>query len=816
MAEQNFKVNFIASIGGMARNAKTAKTAVDGLGQSAKKLKTGFAGFYSEMRKNNMMFTNFTKDANRANDGILKLNKSLGGFNQVVGMAKSSLVAFSFANAINGATEMVETTNLFNVAMGENAKESKKFVDAMSEAYGFDPTNIMSAVGTYSLLARSMGMSSDQAKILSENTYKLAVDLSSLTNVPINQVLGDLRSGLVGQSETVYKYGIDITEATLKTEAMAQGIEKSVRNMSQGEKMALRYSAMIRQSALAHGDFARTIETPANQMKIMSELTVTLTRTIGTVFLPMLAKILPYVNAVLMVLIRITKAIATLFGYKAPELIDGLGTNMGGYGEDFEDSMAGSLDKLKKMKQVTMGFDELNVISEQEDASGGAGTGPSIGGIDFDLPGMDNLMETIQNRTKEIADKLEGPLKVVLGLVGLIGAGFLAWRLGSIVSSLAGFVGGMKKLAGWMLIISGGIITIQALADIFETEKPTLEQFGEALLGIAIVAGGVALAFTPVTGAVVLLVGAIGLIGIAVYKYWDEIKAFAKGMWDEFKKLGEQLKEYFAGVGQNMLDAWDVIKDKFKENLDVLVGFFSNAREGIKSIFGSLETWFNDTVLTGFLVVVAIFDAKLNELRGFFESAWNGIKEIWGKVGEWFRLNVANPLEKVSKGIVNFMISCWNIVIYAFETALNFMIGGINKFIMWIDELVEKVNSISEKVGISVNFNMSPISPVSLGRVPQLARGGSLDRGQLFEAGEFGKAEAIGSYQGKTTVMPLENTDFVGAIYNAVRDAMTDTASEGGQVVENVLMLDGEVIYRNQKKVESKRGYDFGLGVFAR
>ena len=107
------------------------------------------------------------------------------------------------------------------------------------------------------LLARSMGMSTKQAKTLSTTTAQLSTDLASLTNIPINQVMQDLRSGLIGQTETVYKYGMDLTEASLKTEAFRLGITKSVREMTQGEKMALRYSLMLKQSGLAHGDFAK-------------------------------------------------------------------------------------------------------------------------------------------------------------------------------------------------------------------------------------------------------------------------------------------------------------------------------------------------------------------------------------------------------------------------------------------------------------------------------------------------------------------------------------------------------------------------------
>ena len=142
-----------------------------------------------------------------------------------------------------------------------------------------------------SLLAFN-GLSAENASILAENTNRLALDLGALTNRSFTKVAEDLRSGLIGQSKTMYKYGIDVTEAAIKQEALNQGIKKSVRHMSQAEKMALRYSVMLKQSGLAHGDFANTINRPANQLRILSERFLTLGRSIGNLFIPILNSVL--------------------------------------------------------------------------------------------------------------------------------------------------------------------------------------------------------------------------------------------------------------------------------------------------------------------------------------------------------------------------------------------------------------------------------------------------------------------------------------------------------------------------------------------
>lgn len=422
----NIDIKVTSSIQNAIKPIATLKSGMVGLFSTVDK---GLGSWYNKQKQINMQLSNITKDANRASSSMLGFGKSL---KQFVGVGAIYGIANEMAKITNSTIAMIETTNLFNVAMGDMAVETNKTVTAMSKLYGFDPSNLQSSIGTFNLLARSMGINSSNAQILSTNTSKLAVDLSSLTNVPINQVMQDLRSGLVGQSETVYKYGIDVTEAGLKTEALAQGISKSVRNMTQGEKMALRYATMIRQTTLAQGDFARTINTPANQLKVLSERFITLSRTIGSVFLPALGQILPYVNAIIIVLTRLFASLAKMMGVELPQVVD-TKNSIGGIGDEAENS-ANSIDKMgKAIKDATLGIDELNVMPKpsgagEEDTGGGA--------LDFKLPEVNNLMDTINEKAQELADRLETPFKNILKLCGLIGASILGWKVSNALYAL--------------------------------------------------------------------------------------------------------------------------------------------------------------------------------------------------------------------------------------------------------------------------------------------------------------------------------------------------------------------------------------------
>src|SRR6056297_3497068 len=354
----------------VSAETKRAKASMDTLsksfknyGSSVKTSSSRVTSFFSRLKKGRKESHNFVANSNRMTQSM----KSFGGAVRSATRYFSIFMAMrAFANFINDASEMVEVANLFRMSMGSATTSTSEFVDQISEVSALDVTNIRSAVGVFGLLTRSMGFSADNAKVISENMYKLSLDLSSLTNAPIEQVLQNLKAGLVGQSEAVYKYGIDVTEASLKAEAMAQGISKSVRNMSQGEKMALRYSVMLKQTTITQGDFARTLETPANQMRILSSQVKTLSRNLGSILLPTIGKVLPYLNAFMMVLNRILSRLATLVGYEAPEMFNqDLSNNV-------EDVSSGLGEVEKKMKSL-MGFDELNLIGSSETASSGSG-----------------------------------------------------------------------------------------------------------------------------------------------------------------------------------------------------------------------------------------------------------------------------------------------------------------------------------------------------------------------------------------------------------------------------------------------------------
>lgn len=761
----------------------------------------GMGQWYNATRRLNQSLSNINKDANRSAEGIAKLTGSMRGLNQVIGFGKLAMMGSQLAKAIQSAVDMTETVNLFNVAMGDTAISTNGVVQEMSRLYGLDASNLQNSVGTFSLLARSMGMTTTQSSQLSTNMAKLAVDLSSLTNVPIQQVMADLKSGLVGQSETVYKYGMDVTEAGIKAEAMAQGITKSVRNMNQGEKMALRYKAMIRQTALAQGDFANTINSPANQLKILGERFITLGRSIGSMFIPMLTAVLPYLNAFVMILTDVANAIAKFFGFTPPEVKNGVGKTFGDV-EDGADKSTGAVGKttkaIKQMKNALMGFDEINLLPKP---SSDEGKGDGVGGASIlpkmDLGGYDNMMSTIKSKADELKKSLLESISAISDFVKAIPIEPIAFFVGALAGLWA--VGKLGSLAFALLDIAiafEGLSKLPIIGGLFAKLSALALNLGISFEALAVTISGLS------AGAVALIVVAIALVITTIATLWTKVDSFRES-WIE---VWTNIKDILATLWNDML------LPIFKSIISACILIYEAGLKPLWSAWLVMWTAISSvitTVLNGIVFplfkllidwiivrLVPIIKALMPTFALVFTAIAGSVGGAFKTIGEIF-----NAFKKILDGVINFVTGvftgnwrrAWQGVKEVFSGIFSglgaIMKAPINMMIETVNGLIRGLNKIKLPDWDIIPSGMRG-KGFSFPEIPKLARGGMLDGGGLFEAGENGKAEMIGSYQGKTTVMPLENTSFVGAmsdaVYGAVRSAM---ASSSGSSNDTEIVL---------------------------
>lgn len=234
-------------------------------------------------------------------------------------------------------------------------------------------------------VTNSLGQTGEATTAITKSMTMLAGDISSLFNVDYSTVAQNLQSGLIGQSRALYKYGIDITNATLATYAYNLGISKSVSEMTQMEKQQLRVLAILDQSKVSWGDLANTINSPSNMLRQFGNNMKEVGMVAGQLFIPILSKVMPVVNGVTIAIKRLLVNLASLMGVK----IDFESFGQSGYKdtsdglEDISDGYQDVADSAKKATLSLMGFDEINKL--QDDTSSSKGSSGGGGGSTIDL-----------------------------------------------------------------------------------------------------------------------------------------------------------------------------------------------------------------------------------------------------------------------------------------------------------------------------------------------------------------------------------------------------------------------------------------------
>lgn len=360
-----------------------------------------------------------SKTANKAKNSFSLLDRVMTNLKTYILAGAIYKLSGAFSSAMQNCMSFTENMNLFNVAMGENVNRAGEFVDKMSAAFGMDSSNLVRTMGNFYQIATSMGLTSENAYVLSENFTKLANDLSSFYNISVSDATVKLQAGLVGETEPLRRLGIIITENALKQTAANLGIQKSVESMTEAEKIHLRYITALEQTKNAQGDFARTIMAPAQAVKVLKEQISQLSRAIGAAFMPVLGAAFPYIIAFTRALTTLIKGLNGLVGYKAPGYQDlssgfsiaadsanGLGT-----------AASSAAEKVKELKKQVMSFDELHILTAPTDTGSNATGGSSgIGTGAFavpDLTGYDNLMDSVNTKTDELYKRFMSVFKSI-------------------------------------------------------------------------------------------------------------------------------------------------------------------------------------------------------------------------------------------------------------------------------------------------------------------------------------------------------------------------------------------------------------------
>lgn len=653
-----------ADIDKFTRQMQDLAAAMKPFADEMNKVSSGFSAFPSRIQKLITSTEQYNGTVKKAATNTNTWGSALKGISAIA-LYRGTIKLLG--NAINKASEYQEDLNLFTVSMGEYAEEAYNYAQKVSEVVGIDPAEWMRNQGVFNTIITGFGVAGDKAAFMSQNLTQLAYDLASFYNMDFASAMQKVQSGIAGELEPLRRLGYDLSVARLEQDRLNLGIDNSVSSMTQAEKSQLRYYEMMTQVTQVQGDMARTLENPANMLRVLRAELEQAARAVGNIFIPILTKVLPIAIAVASALREIIAAIAALFGVtvKSPEWGDAIGSASAGSGAiaDNMDSAAGS---AKELKRYLAGFDELNVLPDQSQSGGGSGAGGGGGDLGLDLPGYDFLKNAVSNKIDEWKKKLEpvvsfikDNLKEILELAGTIGAALLAWKLStdllngiSAIKSMAqsGLSIPLTIAAGAILTTTGFKIEISGIKDAIEQKLNALN-FGE------IVAGGL----LGTAGAGILGKG----IGQFITKAFGESavsKAItAGGGTISTGLIGAAIGGIVAGIPMFITGVYDAIVN----GLNVLNGLLipagsTLAGAGVGAIIGSL----GGPIGTGIGALIGLAVGALTDLGILIYQKWDEICAFFAPVADWFNVNVIQPISGFFSGL-------WDGIVDTFSPAIS-------------------------------------------------------------------------------------------------------------------------------------------------
>ena len=571
--------------------------------------------------------------------------------------------------AVSTASDLQEVQNVVDVAFGSAAEEINKFASNAIQQLGMSEYTAKHMASTFMSMSNGMGIAADSGKNMSIGLTKLAGDMASFYNVEQDVAQTALNSVFTGETESLKKFGVVMTEANLSAFAMSQGITKSYQAMSQSEKVMLRYQYVMNATKNAQGDFARTSNSWANQTRILKEQWSQLLGIIGKGLIQVLTPVVQALNKLLGYLISIGNAIAKIFGGNAvkstaasvSDAAAGAGGLADGMGETAEGADAANAS-AKKLQKTLGSFDELNVMADNSNDGGGSDAGGGDTGALGDM-GTDitATTDTAEEQTNGVIDKIKSKLEEFKAWLEPIGKAFLdAFKFDELKGQFLGLVDGAKQ----KILEFVGTLDFSKYQGAFINLASAIGGYANAVLSglmtlIGTIGGDLFDAFSPFFTEVInnliptfinVLSGAYNILTTLTQEAVNVILA----AWNSIKPI-------FDLIGQILKDLAAMITEFWDNHGAMIVG---NIQQAIITLSGVLQNFFN-TIVSPIIqnickVVKNLWD---NHLKGVFKKVMEVIADVielitvlWnnvlGPVVNFIIDKVGPPIVKVVNAIV--------------------------------------------------------------------------------------------------------------------------------------------------------------------
>ena len=675
----------------------------------------------------------------------LSLSNQMNSFmRNMAKLVSLKAIADYLGNAVAKFNDFYEATDLFHNAMGDMSGQADQLVNKMQDLLGIDSKQSMEQIAIIQSLATSFGLASDKAYILSTNLTQLAHDEASYWNKDVAETFTAMSSAISGEIEPIRRLGVDLSQARLQQELLALGFNKQVSSLSQADKAVLRYIAIMKQTSNIQGNLAQTINSPANQIKILKAQLDMLAKSVGSLLYPALKSILPPLIAAVQLIREFVEWVAKLMGVKVVFTdFTKSADSVGGIGDAMDDTADSTKKAAKALKDYTMGFDELNIIDPTQGSSssgGGASAGNILGNVD--LSGYDMFKDYVGTSIDEMKQKI----KSMLPLIATVATALAAWKLTNLITDIVDAISKMNALKS--IVLGLGVFTVGIVLEITGI-KDAIENgvngknFAEIVLGALIGTTGAAIlgkgiAQFIVTGFGNTAVGAAikaaggstsgAIIGAAVGGVVTGIPMFVTGVYDAVKNGLNTLNGILIPLGSTMAGAGigaiiGSLGGPIGTGVGALIGLIVGAltdvgiaiyqnwdkiTESLDKASESLKNWF--------VGVGEWWDEKWQGFSTNFQTAWEslpefvqhpiqaldqasaGLKQWFVGVGEWWNQKWAGFKENWDKSWNSLVNTIKNLPAKFLDYGKNIVQGLINGINQGIENAKKTVGGLAKAI----------------------------------------------------------------------------------------------------------------------
>lgn len=720
-------------------------------------------------------------------------------------------------------SDLAEVQNVVDVTFSKMNEQVNNFAQNAVFQFGLSETMAKQYTGTFGAMAKAFGFVESEAYAMSTTLTGLAGDVASFYNITQGEAYTKLKSVFTGETESLKDLGVVMTQTALDQFALANGYGKTTAKMTEQEKVALRYAFVQQQLSLAQGDFARTSDSWANQVRILKLQFDSLRASLGQGFIAALTPVIKVINAIMGKLVQLANVFSAfmkrLFGVKsdsssgigavasdvssATNAMDNLSNSTSGVGS--------AAKKAAKEIKGLMGIDEINTISSTgSDSDSGSGDSSGIGNIgmdDWDFSQQEKATDGLLSKVEVFADKVRNIFKnisnfikkhkeiilsIIGGLVSGIIAFFIAGNWGAITGAIASVIGWIELiptalgLAGLALTTPAALIAgaVAVVTTAFLYLWQTSDSFRNALInGWNALVSALTPYFKAIMGALKLvgdfLVTVLKPILFLLWDAWctvvDNIVKVTMSLWTNciapvVKFLGECLKKIIDGLNE----IWQAWKPTIEKIGEILIVIWNNCLKPVINWLGNefIQAFRNvgnyiKPILESLKIMFGgLIDFIVGVFTGNWQKAWQGVQNI-------FR-GIFDGLTNIAKKPLNAIID-----------AINAMIRGLNK--------IKLPNWIPGFGGMGINIPT----------IPKLAKGGIVDAPTIAMVGEAGKE----------AVMPLENnTGWITDLAAKVADRMPvsgGNSNDNSMSGDLILQIDGSIIGKvalNQLRKMQRQG----------